>query len=149
MTSSGNGAEPLLSLRGVSKNFGPVQALGIRVNGDESTAVRQRGRMSLSCAWRDAQARKTRHQPALEIALPGAGQRRRERAREREAGPVVDFVTAHDTDLRLREACDHELARDAGRDREVLVIANDRDSHGSGNNLTGSRRAPSVRNSAR
>jgi len=27
MTSSGNGAEPLLSLRGVSKNFGPVQAL--------------------------------------------------------------------------------------------------------------------------
>jgi ABC-type sugar transport system ATPase subunit len=27
MTSSGNGAEPLLSLRGVSKNYGPVQAL--------------------------------------------------------------------------------------------------------------------------
>src|SRR5438094_9625605 len=27
MTSSGNGAEPLLRLKGVSKNFGPVQAL--------------------------------------------------------------------------------------------------------------------------
>ena len=27
MTSSENGAEPLLSLSGVSKNFGPVQAL--------------------------------------------------------------------------------------------------------------------------
>jgi D-xylose transport system ATP-binding protein len=42
MTSSGNGSEPLLSLRGVSKNFGPVQALtdvDLDVRAGEVTAL--------------------------------------------------------------------------------------------------------------
>ena len=42
MTSSENGAEPLLSLRGVSKNFGPVQALmdvDLEVRAGEVTAL--------------------------------------------------------------------------------------------------------------
>src|SRR6187402_1393743 len=42
MTSSGNGAEPLLSLRGVSKNFGPVQALAdvdLEIRAGEVTAL--------------------------------------------------------------------------------------------------------------
>jgi len=42
MTSSGNGAEPLLRLKGVSKNFGPVQALtdvDLEVRSGEVTAL--------------------------------------------------------------------------------------------------------------
>jgi ABC-type sugar transport system ATPase subunit len=42
MTSSGNGGEPLLRLRGVSKNFGPVQALtdvDLEVRAGEVTAL--------------------------------------------------------------------------------------------------------------